>query len=198
MTKHSHSAGQRPSFRFPASGRRPIVHGPSARRFRASLCATLIAGCLAAALPGGAHADTRIDDAWTRATVSAQRTSGAFMTITSDTPARLVAVHTPVAGIAEIHEMTMVDNVMRMRPIESLALPAGTAVVLKPGGYHLMLLDLKAPLQEGERIPLTLTIESDDGTRGDVTVQATVRALTARSADHGGTMGTTGHGHGGH
>lgn len=172
-----------------------MIHRLFACSARAALCTFLVAGGLLAALPGGVRADTRIDDAWTRATVTGQSAAGAYMTITSDTPARLVAVRTPAAGIAEVHEMKMVDNIMRMRAIESLALPAGTAVVLSPGGYHLMLLDLKAPLQEGGQIPLTLTIEGDDGTRTDITVQATVRALTARRANHGAEMGMPEHGH---
>lgn len=195
MTTHFHLAEQRPLSRFRALHHGFPARGPSAWRFRAGLYAALLIGCLAAVLPGEALADIRIDNAWTRATVSTQRASGAFMTITSDTAARLVGVHSPVAGIAEIHEMTVIDNIMRMRAIDSLALPAGTAVTLKPGGYHLMLLDLKSALQEGEQIPLTLTIEDDDGTRKDITVQAEVRALTARSTDHGGAMGTAGHGH---
>ena len=175
MTNHSHPAGQRPSFRFPASRRGLVVRGPSAWRFRPVLCASLIAACLAAALPGGARADARIDDAWTRATVSAQRAGGAFMTITSDTPARLVAVHTPVADTAEIHEMTMVDHGMRMRPVESLARPAGTAVVLKPGGYHLMLLDLAGPLVPGDTVSLTLVFASGL----ELEAEAEVRPLAA-------------------
>lgn len=145
------------------------------------------AGLLSLALAAAAVAEVRVDEPWVRATVDGQQASGAFMTLTSTRAAKLVAVQSPVAGIAEIHEMSLENNVMRMRAIDALELPAGTPVVLRPGGYHLMLLDLKAPLQVGKNVPLQLTVENADGTRESIEVQAAVQPLTAgghRNSSH--------------
>lgn len=147
------------------------------------------AGLLSLTLAAAALAEVRVDEPWVRATVDGQQASGAFMTLTSTRAAKLVAVRSPVAGIAEIHEMTLENNVMRMRAIDALELPAGAPVVLRPGGYHLMLLELKAPLQVGKDVPLTLTVENADGTRESIEVQAAVHPLT--TGGHGRRM----HGH---
>lgn len=145
------------------------------------------AGLAAAALltlAGGALAQTTVTDAWVRGTVAQQRASGAFMKITSAQGGKLVAVSSPVAGVAEVHEMAMDGNTMRMRAIAALDLPAGKTVELKSGGYHVMLMDLKQQLQGGQTVPLTLVIEGKDGKREIVEVRARVRALGADA--HGG------------
>ncbi len=134
---------------------------------------------LVCALPLVASAETTVADPWVRATVPQQKASGAFMRLTSDVDARLLAAASPVAGTVEIHEMKMQDQVMKMSPIGALDLPAGQAVELKPGGYHVMLLDLKAQLKEGDSVPLTLTIENRDGSRQTLEVKAPVRPLAA-------------------
>ena len=85
----------------------------------------------------------------------------------------------PAAGVVEIHEMSMDGNVMRMRAIPGLDLPAGKPVELKPGGYHLMLMDLKQPLKEGTSVAVILVIESRDGKRESVEVIAPVRSLSS-------------------
>jgi copper(I)-binding protein len=85
------------------------------------------------------------------------------MTLTAREPLTLVGASTPVAGVAEVHEMKMEGDVMRMRAVGKLALPAGQAVELKPGGYHLMLMDLKAPLKANTHIPLTLRFRNAKG-----------------------------------
>ena len=85
------------------------------------------------------------------------------MRLTAKTAMQLVAVATPVAGVAEVHEMTMDKDVMRMRAVAALDLPAGKAVELKPGGYHLMLMDLKVPLKPNTQVPLTLTFKDASG-----------------------------------
>ncbi|MBZ5782186.1 copper chaperone PCu(A)C, partial [Klebsiella aerogenes] len=87
----------------------------------------------------------KIENGWARATVQGQKATGAFMKITATQATRLVAVSTPVAGVAEVHEMKMDNGVMSMRAVPALDLPANQAVELKPGSYHLMLMDLKAP-----------------------------------------------------
>lgn len=131
---------------------------------------------------GAAHAQVTVQDAWVRGTVATQKSTGAFMTLTSPTAAKLVEVRTPVAGVAEVHEMAHQDGVMRMRAVTGgLPLPAGQAVTLAPGGYHVMLMDLKQPVKAGETVPLTLVIEGADRQRQTVEVKAEVRALGAQA-----------------
>ncbi|MCO5100697.1 MAG: copper chaperone PCu(A)C [Burkholderiaceae bacterium] len=146
-------------------------------RRRALPVARLAASVFAVALATGAVAEVRVDGPWARATVAGQQASGAFMTLTSSSDARLVGVQSPAAGNAEIHEMTLENNVMRMHAIDSLPLPAGKPVELRPGGYHLMLLELKKPLDAGQSVALTLTIEDAQGKRERVDVQAQIRPL---------------------
>lgn len=126
-----------------------------------------------------ALAEVSVADPWVRATVAQQKATGAFMHLTSDSDARLVSASSPAAEVVEIHEMTMQNNVMKMSPVRGLDLPAGKAVELKPGGYHVMLMGLKAQVKEGEAVPLTLVIEGKDGKQQRVEVTATVRALNA-------------------
>lgn len=120
---------------------------------------------LAAAACTSAFAQTaEVSDAWVRATVQGQKATGAFMKITSKEGARLVGVASPVAGVAEVHEMKMDGGVMTMRAVAGgLELPAGKAVELKPGGYHIMLMDLKAGLPKDTTVPLTLTFRNAKG-----------------------------------
>jgi len=134
-----------------------------------------------------AAAQVAVSEPWVRGTVASQMATGAFMKITAAAPARLVGARSPVAGVVEIHEMAMVNNVMRMRAIDALELPAGKAVELRPGGYHVMLMDLQRDLKEGETVPLTLVIEQG-GKRQSVEVKAPVRAPTARNAMEHGKM----------
>jgi hypothetical protein len=126
-----------------------------------------------------ALAQVTVSEPWVRGTVASQMGTGAFMKITAAQPAKLVGASSPVAGVVEVHEMALVDNVMRMRAIDSLDLPAGKPVELKPGGYHVMLMDLARDLKEGEIVPVTLIIEQG-GKRQTVEVKAPVRAPTAR------------------
>jgi copper(I)-binding protein len=101
------------------------------------------------------------------------------MTLTASRDSRLVEARSPAAGTVEIHEMALQDNVMRMRAVGSIALPAGKTVKLEPGGYHVMLMGLKQPLNTGDTVPLTLVFEGPDKARETVEVRAVVRALTA-------------------
>jgi periplasmic copper chaperone A len=132
-------------------------------------------------------AQVSVAEPWVRGTVASQMGTGAFMKITAAASARLVGASSPVAGVVEIHEMALVNNVMRMRAVEALELPAGKAVELKPGGYHVMLMDLQRDLKEGETVPLTLVIEQG-GKRQNVEVKAPVRSPTARHATEHGKM----------
>ena len=130
-------------------------------------------------LAAAALAQTSVTDLWVRGTVPQQKASGAFMQITSAQGGKLVSVSSPVAGVAEVHEMAMEGTTMRMRAVPALELPAGRAVTLEPGGYHVMLMDLKATLKAGDTVPLTLVVEGKDGKRETVEVRAPVRPLGA-------------------
>jgi copper(I)-binding protein len=133
---------------------------------------------LAAALVSGAAlAQVTVTDPWIRATVPAQSSSGAFMQLTSKQDARLVGVRTPVAGNAQLHQMEMQGQSMKMHAVDAIALPAGKAVNLASGGYHVMLFDLKRQLKEGESVPLTLVVEDAKHKRLDVTVDVPVKPL---------------------
>jgi len=102
-----------------------------------------------------------IDHPFARATPPGARAAGAYLTVENKgaTPDRLIAASSPVAGIVEVHEMAMDGGVMKMRVIPGIDIKAGSKVDLKPGGYHIMLMELKQPLKNGDRFPLTLTFE---------------------------------------
>jgi copper(I)-binding protein len=126
-----------------------------------------------------ASAQTTVKDAWVRGTVAPQKATGAFMQITSAQGGKLVSAQSPLAGVTEVHEMAMDGNVMKMRAVPALELPAGKAVDLKPGGYHVMLMDLKQPLKPGESVPLTLVVEGKDGKRETLELKVPVKAMGA-------------------
>jgi len=119
-----------------------------------------------------------------RGTVAGQRATGAFMKLTPGADQKLVAAASPVAKIVEIHEMAMDGGVMKMRAVAKLDLPAGKATELKPGGYHVMLMALEKPLNEGETVPITLTFEDAAGKRQSLEIKAPVKALTTDPRKH--------------
>ena len=128
--------------------------------------------------PGVAAVEVR--DAWVRFAVKGQSGTGAFMTLAAPSGARLVGVTTPVAGLAEVHEMKMEGDVMRMRPVAGgLELPPRQPVELKPSGYHVMLTDLKKPLVVGDTVPLELAFVDRAGRKAVARVEAPVRAAAA-------------------
>lgn len=136
------------------------------------LLAAICAGAISVAQY--ASAEVTVSSAWVRATVPGQSVAGGYFRITSTVPAQLVAASSPAAKAVEVHEMSMVDNVMKMRQVEKLELPAGKTVELKPGGYHLMLIDVAKPLAKGASVPLKLTVEDKGGKRHTVDVKAAV------------------------
>jgi len=137
-----------------------------------------VAAALLALAAGWAHAaDVEVVAPWTRATVRLLKVSSAYMELRSAQGATLVGASSPVAGSVELHEMRMEGDLMKMRLVPRLPLPAGKPVVLKPGGYHLMLYDLKQQLQEGTRVPIRLELETASGRRDSVEIQAEVRPL---------------------
>ncbi|MFO1329706.1 MAG: copper chaperone PCu(A)C [Rubrivivax sp.] len=141
---------------------------------------------LVLALAGGAvHAQTTVKDAWVRGTVAQQKATGLFAQITSASGGRLLSASSPVAGVVEIHEMSMDGNVMKMRALDKgLELPAGKAVELKPGGYHVMLMDLKQQLKDGDTVPFTLVVEGKDGRKESIELKAPVKAVNAPAMQH--------------
>jgi periplasmic copper chaperone A len=137
----------------------------------------LIAGLLAGlCISGAAMAQVKVEGGWARATVQGQKATGAFMKLTASQATRLVAVSSPVAGVAEVHEMKMNGSVMQMNAIPALDLPANQTVELKPGSFHLMLMDLKAPLMKDSSVALTLTFKDAKGveTKQQVSVPVTM------------------------
>ena len=140
---------------------------------------TIATVTITAAMTLTAHAQVAVKDAWVRATVGPQKVTGAFMQITSAQDTKLVAVQSAAAKKVELHTMEMDKDVMRMREIASLDLPAGKAVELKPGSYHIMLIDLVKPIKEGDTVAVTLVIENKDKKRENIEVKATAKSLTA-------------------
>ena len=128
-------------------------------------------------------ADLEVSNAWVRGTVAGQKATGAFMDLKSAEGAAVVSAASNV-GLTQVHEMTMDGGVMKMREIKKLDLPAGQTVSLKPGGYHVMLMDLKKPLTKGEVVPIILKVQGKDGKTSEVQVKAEVRDLTTMPMEH--------------
>jgi periplasmic copper chaperone A len=126
----------------------------------------------------------KISDPWVRATVPGQSVAGAYMELTSNVPAALVAADSPVARKTEPHSTTFDGGVMKMRAVERIELPANKTVVLKPGGYHLMLVDIKRELKPGDRVPLTLIVQDRNGARSTLQLDAEVRAAAVGTMPH--------------
>ncbi|MFP3515474.1 copper chaperone PCu(A)C [Pseudomonas sp. SIMBA_077] len=128
-------------------------------------------------------AQTVVDDAWVRATVAGQSSTGAFMHLTSSTDSKLVEVKSPVAKTVEIHESTMKNDVMNMHAVPFVALPAGKTVKIEPEGLHVMLMDLTGQVKDGDQVPLTLVIEDAQGVKQSIEVNAQARALNSMPMD---------------
>ena len=129
-------------------------------------------------------AQTIVDDAWVRATVPGQPSTGAFMHITSSTDSKLIEVRSPVAKTVQIHESKMTNDVMSMQPVASVALPAGKSVAIEPEGYHVMLIDLVNQVKAGDQVPLTLIVEDSKGVKESIEVKAKARALNSMPMHH--------------
>ena len=125
--------------------------------------------------------DLQISQPWTRATAPTAPSAGGFLTITNKgaAPDKLIAVKSPAAEMTQIHEMKMEGDIMRMREREDgLEIAAGATVTLAPRGYHVMMMGLKAPLKQGEKVPLTLVFEK----AGSVDVELAVEGMGAMHA----------------
>jgi copper(I)-binding protein len=145
----------------------------------------IAAAAITAALPAAAHdytaGDLAIGHPWTRA-AGANGNGAGFMQLQNrgGQPDRLLSASSPAARVVELHTMARDGDVMRMRPVQDIPIPAGQTVELAPGGFHVMLIGLTAPMNQGGRVPLTLRFER----AGDVTVELSVQAAGARSGGH--------------
>jgi periplasmic copper chaperone A len=122
-----------------------------------------------------AHAQVTVDKPWIRTTVAQQTTTAAYLTITSAKGCKLVSASSPVAAAADVHEMKMDGDMMKMRAVDALALPAGQPVEFKPNGLHIMLTGLKAQVKAGDVVPIRLVVEDAKGKRETVDVKAIAR-----------------------
>jgi copper(I)-binding protein len=137
------------------------------------------------ALFGGAAFAQNVSDAWVRPAVRGQMATGAFMNITAQEASKLMSVTSPVAGVVEIHEMKMDKDVMKMAALTNgLELPAGKTVQLQPGGYHIMLMDLKQPLTLNAMVPMTLTFVDTKGQKTVQELKLPVRAMAPQGHHH--------------
>lgn len=131
-----------------------------------------------------APAPVAVEGAWARAVMQGQRASSAYMTLVAREPLTLTGASSPAAGIVEVHHMKMEGEVMRMRAVDTLELPAGKPVELKPGGYHLMLMDLKAAFRADTQVPLTLQFRDARGQPRSLQVSVPVRHGAAAPHKH--------------
>ena len=123
------------------------------------------------------HAQVEVSDAWVRATGQGQKATGVFMNLTAKKATRLVGVKADLTASAEVHEMKMEKDVMKMQAVKALDLPAGQTVALKPGSYHVMLMDLKAPVAEDSQVVLTLLFEDAAGVKTQKEVKAVAKKM---------------------
>jgi periplasmic copper chaperone A len=144
-------------------------------------------------------ADTpiKVEGAWVRSTAPGQQGTTAFMKLTAQQPMQIVGVSSPVAGTSDLHEMKREGDVMTMRAVDKLELPAGRTVALTPSGYHLMLQDLKQQLRPGTTVPLTLVLRDAKGLQSKLELKlpvATREPATAAApmAEMGGMSGMSG------
>ena len=131
--------------------------------------------------------DLIISQAWSRATPGGAKVAGGYLTIENkgSAPDKLIGVSAEIAGKADVHEMAMDNGVMKMRPLDKgLVIEPGKSVKLAPGGYHLMLQELKGPFKEGEKVPVTLEFEK----AGKVAVSLDVQGVGAQAPGGGGSM----------
>lgn len=148
-------------------------------------------------LAGTAWSQVTVSNAWVRATVPGQQATGMFANLTAKHDSTLVSASSPVAATVEVHEMKMEGDVMKMRAVASLPLPAGQAVSLKPGSYHVMLMGLKKPLPDGSTVPVKLVVEDAQKKQSTIDVKVPVKKMgPAPGGEHAGHDHGQGHGHG--
>ena len=143
-----------------------------------AIAASITSVVLSVCLTTSVYAQSvEVNEAWVRGTVQGQNATGAFMELTSKSNARLVNASSPAAKTVEVPNMKVEGGVMKMYPVDGVDLPAGKTVKLAPGGYHVMLMGLNAPLQAGRSIPVKLTFELADKKRETIALNVEVRDL---------------------
>ena len=145
-------------------------------KFREILYVLLTVAVVAAGGPAASAQSINVANAWVRATAPGQKMAGAYVDLTSESSAALVAAGSPLAERAELHSITMDAGVMRMRALPRIELPAGQTVKLAPGGMHMMLIDIRQPLKPGDKVPLVLSIQSPGTSLTTLKIEAEVRA----------------------
>jgi copper(I)-binding protein len=132
---------------------------------------------LAWLLAGAAHAAdlVQVREPWAKATVPGQKVGGVYMKIVARENLRLTGVKSAAAEAAEVHQMKMENGMMRMRAVPFLELPVGKTVKLEPGGYHIMLFDLRQSLVAGQKLKLELIVEDGSKHKHRIAVEAVVR-----------------------
>jgi copper(I)-binding protein len=128
-----------------------------------------------------AESGVKVTNVWAKSTAPGQTVAAAYLDIVSSAPAALVRAESPAAKTVELHEMKMDGDVMRMRAVQRIELPAGKTVRLEPGGLHVMLVDIEQPLKAGGAIPLTLVVESEGKTE---TLKTTAEVRDSKGGDH--------------
>ncbi len=151
-------------------------------RLRSAFVTALAFVCISFSGVAGA-AQVTVSEAWTRATVPGQTVAGIYFDIVSAVDAKLVGVDTAIARVAELHLMRVEDGTMRMRAVPAVELPAGKTVSFKPGGYHVMLFDLKRPLRAGERIVVQVSVQDVNGEESKPEIEVDVRNLDGSKFD---------------
>ena len=147
---------------------------------RSCLAVFLLAAVAVHAQP----APVAVQGAWARTVLPGQAASSAYMTFHAREPLTLLGAQSAAAGIIEIHQMKMEGDVMKMRAVDTLDLPAGKPVELKPGGYHFMLMDLKAQFKPGLVVPLTLRLKDAKGVERTQQVALPVSAAAPMQHKH--------------
>lgn len=143
--------------------------------------ALLLAGLIL--MPVARAESVQVSNVWTRATAPSQKVAGVYMDLTANAEMRLTGASSPACGRVELHTMRMEGGMMVMRPVPDIPLPKGQTISLKPGGLHIMCIDIKQPLKLGGRVPLTLQVRGGSGEEQRLQVEAEVR-----SADEGRPM----------
>ena len=158
------------------------------RAYRSAYVFAFLALAVVSAAPAAAQqvkiGDLVLNDAWARATPGGAKVGGGYLIVENKgaTSDKLIGGSSPVAGKVEVHEMAMHNGVMTMRTMkDGLSIPAGQSVTLAPGGYHIMLMDLKSPLKRGDKVPVTLTFEK----AGDIKVVFEVQSIGAMDPPSG-------------
>lgn len=141
-----------------------------------------LAGALISGAAFAQTAPVEVDGAWARASTPGSKVTSAFMRLTAKADSRLVGVESPAAGSTEVHEMRLEGGIMKMRALSALDLPAGRTVELKPGSYHLMLLDLKAPLVQDSSVPITLVFQDARAVQSRIGLSVPVRSAAPGAA----------------